>query len=169
MAIPQTRADLLNQLQPAYAKLHHELQRFDEKTAQNFCVESGTSAPAWRVKDLIAVRAWWSESLVQWIARGRCDDRTFELPAPGYGWNETPRLNNDVVQERYTHTFADSLRRLDFAYQEVIELIDLLSDQQLSAKHQFFWAGNYPVCRWISINTTRQYTTARTLLRKVTF
>ena len=28
------------------------------------------------------------------------------------------------------------------------------------------WAGNYPLSRWISINTARQYTTARTYLRR---
>ena len=47
-------------------------------------------------------------------------------------------------------------------------LIEELEDTELLDVGTFEWAGNYPVSRWISINTARQYTTARSFLRKAT-
>ena len=44
-------------------------------------------------------------------------------------------------------------------------MIDKLDDKQLLDANVFGWAGKWPVARWISIKTARQYTTARTLIR----
>jgi hypothetical protein len=41
-----------------------------------------------------------------------------------------------------------------------------LDDRQLLGVGTFAWAGKYPVSRWLSINTARQYTTARSFVRR---
>jgi len=45
-------------------------------------------------------------------------------------------------------------------------MIDALDDNELLEPRVFEWAGSYPIARWISINTVRQYTTARTFIRR---
>jgi hypothetical protein len=48
----------------------------------------------------------------------------------------------------------------------VLATIDGLDDTQLLEVGVFEWAGRYPISRWISLNTARQYTTARTFIRR---
>ena len=47
-----------------------------------------------------------------------------------------------------------------------MQTIDSLDDRELLEVGRFAWAGRYPISRWISINTARQYTTARTFVRR---
>jgi hypothetical protein len=48
----------------------------------------------------------------------------------------------------------------------VLSTIDSLSDPELLEAGAFEWAGKWPLARWISINTARQYDTARTFIRR---
>jgi hypothetical protein len=119
----------------------------------------------WNVKELLAVRAWWTESVVKWIEEGRSGEVP-TTPSKGYRWKETPRLNSDVARRARRESYASICRRLEEGYSRVLELIDDLSDHELLDVGTFAWAGKYPIRRWISLNTVRQYATARTYLRR---
>ena len=90
MPIPHTRHELMEQLRSSATKLFAELEAIDPEAAQLLCTDD------WTIKDLVAVRLWWTENVVRWIEAGRRGE-TPVTPAPGYGWKETPRLNNDLV------------------------------------------------------------------------
>lgn len=159
MPIPSTRQELTEQVAGTFAKLRAELRGAGEPIADVVCVDD------WTVKDVLAVRAWWTEHVVDWIDAGRRGE-TPELPAPGYGWNETPRLNADVVSATKTEPYGDVFERLDRGVERVLATIDALDNRELLESGVYPWAGRWPVIRWISINTARQYTTARTYVRK---
>ena len=160
MAIPSTRQELLRAVTDAYSRLHEELRLSGTDLAYTVCVDQ------WTVKDLLAVRVWWTEHVLAWIEAG-CRGECPELPAPGYRWHETPRLNAEVVREAETEEYEAIVRRLDAGYRRVLEIIDALADHGLLDTGVYRWAGKWPVCRWISINTARQYSTARTYVRRV--
>ena len=79
---------------------------------------------------------------------------------------ETPRLNRDIVAEASDETYDLIIDRLEEGFSRVIPCIDSLNDQELLEAGVFTWAGRWPVSRWISINTARQYVTARTYVRR---
>ncbi len=56
--------------------------------------------------------------------------------------------------------------RLKRGFERVQAAIEALDDEELLEPGAFAWAGKWPVARWISINTARQYTTARTMVRR---
>ena len=114
---------------------------------------------------LSMLRAWWSDRVIEWIEAGRRGD-TPTTPAPGYSWNETPRLNADLVEAARGETFEEIRDRLGRAYSKLLATIDSLDERQLLEPGVFPWAGKWPIARWISINTARQYTTARTYIRR---
>ncbi len=87
-------------------------------------------------------------------------------PADGYDWNETPRLNADLVQKAHNQSYRAVRERLERGVIEVLTTTDLLDDTELLEVGVFEWAGKCPISRWLSINTARQYTTARTLIRR---
>ena len=119
----------------------------------------------WTVKDLLAVRVWWTENVVGWIETGRSGEVPI-TPAAGYKWQETPRLNADIVRAAQRESYRSIRKRLERGFAKVLDLIDELSDTELLEVGTFPWAGKYPISRWISLNTVRQYTTARTFVRR---
>ena len=55
---------------------------------------------------------------------------------------------------------------MERGFERVMRTIDSLDDRELLDVGVFGWAGKYPISRWISINTARQYATARTFIRR---
>lgn len=159
MPIPTTRHELTEQVTDTYARLRGELRDAKEGLADAVCVDE------WTVKDVVAVRVWWTEQVIEWIEAGRRGE-TPELPAPGYRWNETPRLNADLVSAAASEPYEHVVERLDRGVERVLATIDSLDDRALLEPAVFPWAGKWPLIRWISINTARQYTTARAYVRK---
>jgi hypothetical protein len=159
MPIPKTRQELSELLMSSFSKLLRELDNANPKVAQLRCVDD------WTVKDLLAVRTWWTENVLDWIEAGRRGESP-TAPAPGYTWKETPRLNADVVEAAKSEPFRKICARLEKGFARVLATIDALDDTELLQVGVFDWAGNWPIARWISVNTARQYTTARTLIRR---
>lgn len=159
MPIPKSREQLVEMIESSFERLDRELSGAGLEIGGLHCVDD------WAVKDLLAVRAWWAASVVEWIEAGKKGAR-FDLPAPGYGWQETPRLNDDIVREARPETYEEVLSRLRTGYRRVLTTIAALSDEELLRPGAYEWAGKWPLARWISINTARQYATARTFVRR---
>ena len=159
MPIPSTRQELKEMVCSAFANLVDELHNAGSEIGQLHCIDE------WDIKDLLAVRAWWTESVLDWIKMGRRGDSP-DLPAPAYTWQETPRLNADIVENAKSESYEEVLARLHRGYRLVLATIDELDDKELLEEGVFGWAGKWPIARWISLNTARQYTTARTFIRR---
>ena len=159
MPIPKTRAELEDLVNSSFEKLRAELDAAGPRAGSLPCVDD------WTVKDLLAVRAWWTEHVVDWIEAGRRGEVP-ETPAEGYRWKDTPRLKSAVVKASKRQSYRAIRARLEKGFVRVTALIDSLDDRELLTAGVFEWAGKYPVSRWISVNTARQYTTARTFVRR---
>lgn len=159
MPIPKSRTELVDYVQSTWEKLRNELDAAGAGIGDLPCVDD------WSVKDLLAVRVWWTEHVIDWVEAGRRGERPV-TPAPGYRWKETPRLNADVVKESQSESYSEIRERLERGYERVMSVIGLLDDRELLETGVLPWAGNYPISRWISINTARQYFTARTFVRR---
>jgi len=159
MPIPRTRTELTDLVGSTFTKLQAELEAAGPHAGSLPCVDD------WTVKDLLAVRVWWTEHVIDWIGAGLRGE-TPVTPAEGYRWRETPRLNADIVRKSRRESYRSLRARLYGAFDRVMHTIDSLDDRQLLEVGTFAWAGKYPISRWLSINTARQYTTARTFLRQ---
>lgn len=159
MPIPKTRAELTECVTTTYERLRAELDEAGPGVGALVCVDG------WSVKDLLAVRCWWTEHVVDWVEAGLRGESP-ETPAPGYKWNETPRLNDDIVKAAHKEGYRKIRNRLQRGLDRVITTIETLDDRQLLEAGVFEWADRWPVSRWISINTARQYETARTQIRR---
>jgi len=159
MPIPKTRTELTTSVVSTFEKLRAELDAAGPKVGNLPCADD------WSVKDLLAVRAWWTNSVVDWIEAG-IRGETPITPAKGYRWKETPQLNADVVKKCRRQSYRSVRASLESGYERVMPVIDSLNDRELLGVGTFPWAGKYPISRWLSINTTRQYTTARALVRR---
>lgn len=159
MPRPATRQELCDEIVTAFDRLYGELRGADSALGDMPCVDD------WTVKDVLAIRLWWTRTVVDWVEKGRTGAIPVK-PAPGYRWNETPRLNAEIVKmskRRALHAIVTELRR---QYRRLLATIDSLDDRELTHVGVYEWAGRYPVSRWLSVNTTRQYVTARKFIRR---
>lgn len=159
MPIPRTRTELVDLVTENYGKLRTELDRVDAETAERICVDE------WSIRDVLAVRAWWTERVIDWVQAGRHGKKPV-TPAPGYAWQETPRLNADTVAAARDQSYKKIVSRLDRGVKRALKTIDALSDEELLGTGQFDWAGKWPIARWISMNTSTQYVSARKYVRR---
>ena len=157
--IPTTRAEVTDLVESSFEKLRVEMDNGGAELAKLRCVDD------WSVKDLLAVRAWWTDNVVNWIRAGQRGERP-TTPAKGYGWNETPRLNADIVRRARHRSYRSIRAQLETGAARVLATIDRLDDAELLEVGVFEWAGKWPVSRWVSVNTARQYVTARTFIRR---
>ncbi len=159
MPIPGTRNELTSYVRSTFEKLQAELDAAGSTAGNMHCIDD------WSVKELLAVRAWWTENVIDWVEAGQQGDHPI-TPAKGYRWKDTPRLNADLVKKSQRESYRSIRRRLENGFDRVMNTIDSLDDHELLDVGAFEWAGKYPISRWISINTARQYTTARTFIRR---
>ncbi len=157
--IPKSRRHLIEMTRTNFEKLRLELDQAGSRIASLPCTDE------WDVKELLAVRAWWTEAVIEWVGVG-LQGGTPITPAEGYRWSETPRLNNDIARSAKRMSFKSIINRLNDGFAALMLLIDSLDDRELLEVGVFEWAGEHPIARWLSLNTARQYTTARALIRK---
>ena len=159
MPIPSTRAQLIDLTRSSFENLRDQLEAAGARAGSLPCVDD------WSIKDLLAVRAWWTERVIDWVEAGRRGETPI-TPAKGYRWSETPRLNAHVVEVAGRESYRSVRTRLERGFARVMRTIDALDDKELLEVGVFEWAGRYPISRWISMNTARQYTTARAFIRR---
>lgn len=117
------------------------------------------------MRDLLVVRRCWTNAVVDWVATGRRGAPP-QTPRAGYRWSETPRLNADLIAEHTDASLPELVAGLRSGRERALVLIATLDDRELLEPGVFGWAGKWPVARWLSINTTRQFETAARYLRR---
>ena len=157
--VPRTRKQLIDAVTSTYAELQSELASGGPRLGSVVCVDN------WTVKELLAVRCWWSEAVVDWVRTAR-DGGELDLPAPGFKWNETPSLNASTARRTRRESYRNVKQRLDRAYEDVLRLIGEISDRELCTPGVFEWTGKHAACQLIALNTSRQYRTAHTYVRR---
>ena len=160
MPIPKNREDLVVSIREQFQKLAQTL----DKCGPGF--GSAAVTEEWDVKQLLAIRAWWSKAVVDWVQEGK-DGEIPETPGLGFSWKDTPELNNVIAAKAKRKSYKAVREDLLRQYQRVMELATALSESELFEKGVFQWTGTMPVARWLSINTARQYQTANTLIRRL--
>ena len=161
MAIPKTRAELLEAIETTYGKLAEDLERVDARTSKEVCVDD------WTIVDLLVVRTRWAEMVVEWIEAGKRGEVP-PIPAKGYTWKETPRLNRDIIAGApKRRSWKATKEAFAASHDAVLEAIDGLSKRELERVGEFPWADKWPVLRWVSISTSTGYASARKYIRKV--
>ncbi|MCR9247189.1 MAG: ClbS/DfsB family four-helix bundle protein [bacterium] len=157
--IPRTRADLLELIATSRRSLAAALDGLTTADGQLRCTED------WNLLELLAVRQWWSERVLDWVTAGR-RGAVPETPAPGFSWRETPKLNARIARECPRESLPAARARLERVQRRLRATIDRLDDRELLEVGVYEWAGRYPLARWLAMNTARQYKTAATMIRR---
>ena len=127
--------------------------------------EAGVWGDGWTACDLLAHLAAWHRMFLRWYAAG-LEGRTPSLPAPGYRWNETPRLNRDIQAEHAARGYDNVARDFQASYDEVYRLLDSVSEAELLEPGHFPWTGKNALVTYAGANTASHYRFAQKVLKR---
>ncbi|MCM3871981.1 MAG: ClbS/DfsB family four-helix bundle protein [Pyrinomonadaceae bacterium] len=100
--------------------------------------EPGVWGDAWTIRDLLAHLREWEQMCLGWYRVGRDGGQPI-LPARGFKWNETPRLNQAIWAKHRLESARKVIDDFDISYQEIIFLIKQLSQEELLNPGYFAW------------------------------
>ncbi len=127
--------------------------------------ESGVWGDGWTLSDLVAHLAEWQEMFLVWYEDG-LRGATPSLPAPGYRWSETPKLNQTIWAKHRSRPHAAILAEFDSGYSRILKVVDALSSQQLLESGHYGWTGKHSLTTYLGPNTASHYRFAIKAIRR---
>lgn len=160
--VPQSKIELLTEINTHYARLCQDIQRVDPQRATERSLEGHAKGTLMSVNDLLAYLIGWGELVLKWH-RLKDAGETFDFPESGYKWNQLGLLAQKFYADYDGLDFAARRQRLDDTVSKLVALINRKSDDEL---YQRPWYNDWTMGRMIQFNTSSPYKNARTRLRK---
>lgn len=117
------------------------------------------------VKDILAHLLGWHHLFLEWYKTG--EEGAPELPAPGFKWNQTPQLNQQIFDRWQDTSFVSVKRRLTYSHKKILAIAQSMSEQQLMSPGIFLWTGKLTLAKYLAPNTASHYKWAATKIAKI--
>lgn len=117
------------------------------------------------VRDVLAHLYEWQQMLFGWYQVGMAGG-TPVMPAPGFTWQTTPALNQQIWLRYQTVTLADVRKKLNRSHIKLQKLIEKHSNEELFTKRHFPWTGSTSLGAYLTSAGWSHYNWALKLLRK---
>lgn len=159
MTIITTKEELMEAIRTARTGLE---KKFSKLTASQM-VWPG-SMDDWSVKDILAHLVDWEQRLIEWYQAGLRGEIP-ETPAPGMTWRDLPKVNQLGYKRHRGRPLEDVLEDFNKSHNDVLKLIEGMSEEEIFIKGSYPWTGNSSLLTWIAANTYKHYNWARRQIR----
>ena len=119
----------------------------------------------WSVKDVLAHLAEWEQMCLGWHAAGLRGEIQ-PLPAPGFKWNQTPQLNQQIYEKHRDRPLAEVLERFHASHREILQVIQGLSNEEMFTSSHYAWTKKNTLGTYMVSATSSHYLWARKEIRK---
>ncbi|MEQ8352651.1 MAG: ClbS/DfsB family four-helix bundle protein [Leptospiraceae bacterium] len=102
----------------------------------------------WNVRDMMAHIHEWHNMVLIWHRDGQ--KGSVEMPAPGYKWSETPRLNHDIYEKYRDMSLAEAEKKMKSTHKKLLKLAEGLTETQLLQPAQFAWCGKNAITTYLA-------------------
>ena len=127
--------------------------------------EPGVWGDGWSLTDLVAHLAEWQTMFLGWYDAG-CTSAAVALPAPGYKWSETPRLNR-AIWEKHRGRSPQAVRtEFERGHARIRRLVVAATPEELFAPGYFQRTGRNPLSTYLGANTASHYRFARKVIER---
>lgn len=158
-----TKADLVESIHAKYVLLDAEFEDIDN-SQRDVRIPEVDKTPA----EIIAYQLGWLQLVMGWDEAER-EGREVIMPAPGYKWNQLGGLYQSFY-EKYAEYSISELRDLfRQAERQWLDWVGTLTEEELFRQGIRKWTGskeNWPMARWIHINSAAPFTSFRAKIRK---
>jgi hypothetical protein len=127
--------------------------------------EPGVWGDGWTLSDLVAHLAEWQSMFLGWYDDG-LKGIVPAMPAPGYKWNEMPRLNQAIWAKHRSRSPAAVRADFDSGYRRILRLVEALSAGALLEPGHFSWTGKHALATYLGPNTASHYRFAIRVIKR---
>lgn len=162
MAIPTSKAELVNAIRANYFKLRTDLDGVPEALSREPTLEGHAKGTFMSVRDLVAYLVGWGELVLKWHA-GRSAGQQVDFPETGYKWNELGRLAQKFYADYADLSYPALLDRFAATKDRILAVIEETGNDELYGKP---WYETHTLGRMIQFNTASPFDNARKRLRR---
>ncbi|HIW77091.1 MULTISPECIES: ClbS/DfsB family four-helix bundle protein [Gordonibacter] len=120
-------------------------------------------------REMLAYQLGWMELLRGWDA-DELAGKDVVTPAPGFKWNQMGALYQGFYDRYSTESMDGLIRAFEDGVDSLVRWVDGFSDEELFEPGGRKWAqstpSNWPVWKWIYMNTVAPYKSFRGKIRK---
>lgn len=120
-------------------------------------------------QEIIAYQLGWMDLIRGWD-RDELEGKEVATPAPGYKWNRLGELYQGFYDNHRDKSLGELREAFTAAVASLIEWLDGFSDEELFKPGGRKWAAstasNWPIWKWVHINTVAPFKTFRGKIRK---
>jgi hypothetical protein len=127
--------------------------------------ELGVWGDGWTLSDLVAHLAEWQQLFLSWHETG-LRGGVPHMPAVGYKWSETPRLNRAIREKHCSRSLVAIRADFDSGYNRILQIVKTLSPEQLLESGHYEWTGRHPLTTYIGPNTASHYRFAMKVIKR---
>ena len=160
MPRPTNKQDLL----AAIEKERGALETFLETLTPKQMTEPGIVGE-WSVKDVLAHLTEWEQMCLGWHKAGLRGEIP-PLPAPGFKWNQTPQLNQQIYEKYRERPLNETLTQFRASHREIFKVIQGLSNEALFTSGHYAWTKKNTLGTYMVSATSSHYLWARKEIRK---
>ncbi len=88
------------------------------------------------------------------------------MPAPGFKWSQTPRLNRAIWEKHRSRSQAAVRADFHSGYRRILQIVEALSPEQLLESGQYEWTGKHALTTYIGPNTAGHYRFAMKVIKR---
>ena len=166
MKVYGSKEELKEEIKKTYSKFIAEFDNIPENM-KDLRAEGVDRTPA----ENLAYQVGWTTLVLKWEQDER-NGKEVKTPSDEFKWNQLGALYQWFT-DTYAHMSINELRTvLDKNIQDIYEMIDSMSDEDLFVPHRRKWADGatksavWEVYKFIHVNTVAPFGTFRTKIRK---
>jgi hypothetical protein len=171
MPRPATKTDLIIAANGQFEKLRNLIDSMtDEKQNALFSGKMATMGKEahWsrdkNLRDVLVHLNEWHQLLINWINVNRKGGQKPFLPEP-YNWKNYPNMNTEFWKKHQSTALAEAKEMLQESHAQVMELIEIFSDNELFTKKKFPWTGSTSLGSYCISATSSHYDWAMTKIK----
>lgn len=158
-----SKEELIETIHSKYVLLDAEFDGIDD-SQRDARIPEVDKTPA----EIIAYQLGWLPLIMGWDKDER-EGREVHMPSPGYKWNQLGGLYQSFYEQYAALSLAELRDLFRQREQEWLEWIGTLTEEELFTQGTRKWTGskdNWPMARWIHINSVAPFTNFRAKIRK---
>ena len=117
------------------------------------------------IKDVLMHLHHWHLLFVNWYEIGMQGVKP-QMPAKGYSWNETPKLNLWIREQYEDIPWEEASRLLTTSFLQTRKIMDNHSNKELFEKQRFHWTGSTSLGSYLVSASSSHYYWAEKLIKK---
>lgn len=164
MAGYENKQELINEIKKSAAAFIKEFEEVTEAD-KDLRFEEVDRTP----QEIIAYQLGWM-NLVRGWDRDELAGKEVITPAPGYKWNKMGAMYQNFYDQYRDKTLSELLDEFTETVESFVEWLEGFSEEQIFEPGGRQWAAslpsNWPIWRWVHINTAAPFKTFRSKLRK---